>query len=100
MNADPSSAAGPNPLNGGYEHRQPGPHPHMQGGSPEGSYPSALGNPVSKTEKFFLTAADQSGGSRDERLAKVIHAKYEAGLLKPYNYVTGYKRLSAWMDRK
>lgn len=66
--------------------------------SQEGSYP--LTNAVSKTEKFFLTAADQSTGTRDERLAKVIRSKWEAGLLKPYNYVTGYQRLSTWMDRK
>ena len=52
------------------------------------------------TEKFLLTAADQESGSRDERLNRVIRSKYEAGLLKPYNYVKGYARLSRWMDRK
>ncbi|KAF5358803.1 hypothetical protein D9758_008588 [Tetrapyrgos nigripes] len=52
-----------------------------------------------KTEKFLLTAADQDSGlSRDERLSRVIRSKYEAGLLKPYNYVKGYARLSRWMD--
>ena len=55
---------------------------------------------ATKTEQFLLTAADQASGSRDERLARVIHSKYEAGLLKPYNYVKGYARLSRWMDRK
>lgn len=54
---------------------------------------------ATKTEQFLLTAADQESGTRDERLAKVIHSKYEAGLLKPYNYVKGYARLSRWMDR-
>ncbi|KAG8751464.1 hypothetical protein FRC12_012427 [Ceratobasidium sp. 428] len=54
---------------------------------------------ATKTEKFLLTAADQEPGTRDERLARVIHAKYEAGLLRPYNYVKGYARLSRWMDR-
>lgn len=53
---------------------------------------------ATKTEKFLLTAADQESGSRDERLQRVINAKYEAGLLKPYNYVKGYARLSKWMD--
>ncbi|KAH7090957.1 hypothetical protein BKA62DRAFT_724449 [Auriculariales sp. MPI-PUGE-AT-0066] len=53
----------------------------------------------SKTEKFFLAAADLPTGSRESRLNRVIHAKYEAGLLKPYNYATGYARLSRWMDR-
>ncbi|CCL99377.1 uncharacterized protein FIBRA_01395 [Fibroporia radiculosa] len=54
---------------------------------------------ATKTEKFFLTAADQASGSRNERLNMVIRSKYEAGLLKPYNYVKGYARLSRWMDR-
>lgn len=55
---------------------------------------------ATKTEIFFLTAADQAAGTRDERLNRVIRSKYEAGLLKPYNYVKGYARLSRWMDRK
>ena len=55
---------------------------------------------ANKKERFFLTAADQASGSRDERLNRVIRSKYEAGLLKPYNYVKGYARLSRWMDRK
>ncbi|KAJ3562816.1 hypothetical protein NP233_g9340 [Leucocoprinus birnbaumii] len=53
---------------------------------------------ATKTEKFLLTAADQESGSRNERLNRVIRSKYEAGLLKPYNYVKGYARLSKWMD--
>ncbi|KAG8881446.1 hypothetical protein FRB97_009572 [Tulasnella sp. 331] len=56
--------------------------------------------PRTKTERFLLTAADQESGSRDERLASVIRAKYEAGLLKPYNYVKGYARLGRWMEQK
>jgi hypothetical protein len=55
---------------------------------------------ASKTEKFLLTAADQEPGTRNDRLNKVIRSKYEAGLLKPYNYVKGYARLSRWMDSK
>lgn len=55
---------------------------------------------ATKTERFFLTAADQASGTRNERLNMVIRSKYEAGLLKPYNYVKGYARLSRWMDRK
>lgn len=63
--------------------------------SPETVLPSAT-----KAEKFLLTAADQASGSRNERLNRVIRSKYEAGLLKPYNYVKGYARLSRWMDQK
>lgn len=55
---------------------------------------------ASLAEKFLLTAADPAPGTRDERLKRVIRTKYEAGLLKPYNYVKGYARLSRWMDCK
>ncbi|RUS29455.1 hypothetical protein BC938DRAFT_480646 [Jimgerdemannia flammicorona] len=48
---------------------------------------------VNNTEKFFLTAADPSDGRLEDRLTEVINAKYEAGFLKPYNYVNGYARL-------
>jgi hypothetical protein len=51
-------------------------------------------------EKFLLTAADPAPGTRVERLERVIQTKYEAGLLKPYNYAKGYARLSRWMDGK
>jgi hypothetical protein len=77
--------------------------------------------PTTKQEAFLLTAADQAPGTREARLARVIRSKYgkficliwsidglylqisstaEAGLLKPYNYVKGYARLSQWMERK
>jgi hypothetical protein len=65
----------------------------------EKSVPQVI-SAATKREKFLLMAADQESGSRNERLQKVINAKYEAGLLKPYNYVKGYARLSKWMDRK
>jgi hypothetical protein len=61
--------------------------------------PSVLPS-ASLAEKFLLTAADPAPGTRDERLKRVIQTKYEAGLLKPYNYVKGYARLSRWMDCK
>ncbi|KAJ8462667.1 hypothetical protein ONZ45_g17856 [Pleurotus djamor] len=67
--------------------------------STEDSAPPVILPAATKTEKFLLTAADQESGSRDERLNRVIRSKYEAGLLKPYNYVKGYARLSRWMDR-
>lgn len=53
-----------------------------------------------RTERFLLTAADQKDGSRSDRLARVIHAKFEAGLLRPYNHVVGYTRLMRWMADK
>ncbi|KAK3828612.1 MAG: hypothetical protein J3Q66DRAFT_323102 [Benniella sp.] len=53
---------------------------------------------VNTTEKFFLTAADPSDGTNEDRLTQVINAKFEAGLLRPYNYVNGYTRLQRYMD--
>lgn len=53
---------------------------------------------ATKTEKFLMIAADQEPGPRNERLNRVIRSKYEAGILKPYNYVKGYARLQRWMD--
>ncbi|KAI8072286.1 hypothetical protein BC940DRAFT_292216 [Gongronella butleri] len=50
-------------------------------------------------EKFFLTAADPKDGKLEDRLNEVINAKYEAGFLKPYNYVNGYARLQRYMDQ-
>ncbi|KAJ9102365.1 hypothetical protein QFC21_002765 [Naganishia friedmannii] len=54
---------------------------------------------ASKAEKYFLAAADQASGTRDERLAKVIKAKYEAGLLKPYDYSRGYAKMYKWLEK-
>ncbi|KAJ3300783.1 hypothetical protein HK104_003753 [Borealophlyctis nickersoniae] len=63
---------------------------------------SSLESKLNSTEKFILTAADPYGETNrnnyEERLTSVIHAKFEAGLLKPYNYVNSYARLQRWMD--
>ncbi|CEP17009.1 hypothetical protein [Parasitella parasitica] len=40
-------------------------------------------------EQFYLTAADPKDGCMEDRLNDVINAKYQAGILKPYNYVNG-----------
>ncbi|KAF5386788.1 hypothetical protein D9615_002158 [Tricholomella constricta] len=84
---------------GQLQQQQPAfPRPH-----PPSCIPAAPADVVlpsaTMQERFLLTAADQESGSRDERLNRVIRSKYEAGLLKPYNYVKGYARLSRWMDR-
>lgn len=36
----------------------------------------------------------------EDKLNEVINAKYEAGILKPYNYVNGYARLQRYMDQQ
>ncbi|KAI9832354.1 MAG: hypothetical protein M1826_002040 [Phylliscum demangeonii] len=51
-------------------------------------------------ETYYLTAADPSGSDPpEERMKKLLRAKYEAGLLKPFNYLKGYARLSRYMER-
>ncbi|WRT67288.1 uncharacterized protein IL334_004255 [Kwoniella shivajii] len=54
--------------------------------------------PMSRIDKFMMAAADQPDGTRAARLAQVIKAKYDAGLLKPYDYVKGYERMNKWME--
>ncbi|KAF9572646.1 hypothetical protein EC968_009638 [Mortierella alpina] len=61
-------------------------------------FPEQQGIPVNTTEKFFITAANPSDGTNEDRLTQVINAKFEAGFLKPYNYVNGYSRLQRYMD--
>lgn len=49
-------------------------------------------------ENYYLTAADPSQDAPEERMKQVLKAKLEAGLLKPFNYVKGYARLSQYME--
>lgn len=52
-----------------------------------------------KTREFYLQAADPSGNDTPEaRMQRVMTAKYDAGMLKPFNYIKGYARLSTYMD--
>lgn len=51
-------------------------------------------------EKYYMTAADPAGtDSPEERMNKLLKAKYDAGLLKPFNYVNGYARLNKYMEK-
>ncbi|CAJ2511273.1 Uu.00g068980.m01.CDS01 [Anthostomella pinea] len=55
--------------------------------------------PPDKTREFYLQAADPSGNDTPEaRMQRVLKAKYDAGMLKPFNYIKGYARLSAYME--
>ncbi|KJZ71962.1 hypothetical protein HIM_08642 [Hirsutella minnesotensis 3608] len=52
-----------------------------------------------KTRQYYLQAADPSGNENaEERMARLLRAKYEAGLLKPFNYINGYARLGKYLD--
>ncbi|WPG98966.1 regulator of drug sensitivity 2 [Acrodontium crateriforme] len=51
-------------------------------------------------DKFYMTAADPAGlAPAEDRLHKLLKAKYDAGMLKPFNYVRGYARLNTFMSR-
>ena len=50
-------------------------------------------------ETYYMMAADPSGTDPpEERMNKLLKAKYEAGMLKPFNYVNGYARLNKYME--
>ncbi|PHH69993.1 hypothetical protein CDD82_7397 [Ophiocordyceps australis] len=52
-----------------------------------------------KTREYYLQAADPSGSDNaEERMGRVLRAKYEAGLLRPFNYINGYARLGQYLD--
>ncbi|KAJ1811803.1 Transcription factor [Coemansia sp. RSA 2599] len=56
------------------------------------------GEGVTQAERFLLTAADPNDGTSEDKLRQIINAKYEAGILKPYNYVGGYTRMQRFME--
>ena len=50
-------------------------------------------------EENYMKIADPSGNDTpQERMKKLLEAKYAAGLLKPFNYVQGYARLGTYME--
>jgi hypothetical protein len=57
--------------------------------------------PIDKArERYLITAADPAGSdSPEERMNKLLKAKVDAGLLKPFNYVKGYARLNQYMEQ-
>jgi hypothetical protein len=56
--------------------------------------------PTDKAGEYYLIAADPSGNDApEERMNKLLNAKYKAGLLKPFNYVKGYARLNEYMTQ-
>ena len=66
------------------QHQPPRPQPPLASNDP--------------TANFYLTAADPAGlSSPADRLHALLRAKYDAGMLKPFNYVRGYARLHAFL---
>lgn len=65
------------------------------------SRPSSV-KPVSDKarEKYYMMAADPIGTEPpEERMNKLLKAKYDAGMLRPFNYVNGYARLNKYMEK-
>ncbi|KAK2606983.1 hypothetical protein N8I77_005697 [Diaporthe amygdali] len=65
--------------------------------------PAATTNPEDKKRReaaeFYLQVADPSGNDMPEkRMERVLLSKYEAGLLRPFNYIQGYKRLMDYLE--
>lgn len=76
--------------------------PPAQNQAPSGDslqQPSTVGNDKAR-ETYYMTAADPAGTDPpEERMNKLLKAKYDAGLLKPFNYVKGYARLNQYMEK-
>lgn len=70
---------------------------------PAAPQPPARPASVKPTEKaqetYYLTAADPTKDAPEERMKQILRAKYQAGLLKPFNYVKGYARLGKFMEK-
>ncbi len=94
MNSN-SSQLGP-----GQQQSQPAP---SQAANAQGNSISrpASAMPIDKArETYYMTAADPAGTEPpEERMNKLLKAKYDAGMLKPFNYVKGYARLNQYMDQ-
>jgi len=71
------------------------------GTSPKASRKSNTKPSLEKAkELYYLTAADPpKDGIPEERMKQVLKAKHDAGLLKPFNYINGYKRLQNYMEK-
>ena len=56
--------------------------------------------PDKEEEKLYMKIADPSGNDKpEERMKKLLELKYNAGLLRPFNYVQGYTRLNAYLEK-
>jgi hypothetical protein len=75
--------------------------PPAQTGTSNAGQRRPSGIPIDKArERYLMTAADPAGSdSPEERMNKLLKAKMDAGLLKPFNYVKGYARLNQYMEQ-
>ena len=106
--ADPSAMGGVAPSNAGTStpFTNPQYQPSTQTLEPPSTHEGSIRRPSSVVpsdkaqETYYLTAADPSGSDAPEkRINKLLEAKYDAGMLRPFNYVKGYARLNRYMER-
>ncbi|KAL4876098.1 acuM, Zn(II)2Cys6 transcription factor [Aspergillus karnatakaensis] len=77
---------------------QPVQPPQGQQNQGDASGPTVINDKARET--YYMTAADPSGSDPpEERMNKLLKAKYDAGLLRPFNYVKGYARLNQYMEK-
>lgn len=94
----------PSALAGGQQQSmQPPSNPeHHQQQSAPAARPTTVSPEDKKSREaaeFYLQVADPSGNDTPEaRMERVLRAKYDAGLLKPFNYIQGYKRLQDYLE--
>ena len=63
------------------------------------SRPKSVRTTDKEEDKYYMTIADPSGNDTpEERMNKVFMAKYNAGMLRPFNYIQGYARLNRYME--
>lgn len=103
MNVSMTDSNGDLMANAQANHSAPGPLPSATLATPGPIMsPQTPAKPVSDKarEKYYMTAADPAGTDPpEERMNKLLKAKYDAGLLKPFNYVNGYARLNKYMEK-
>ena len=107
--SDPSLAnTVPTPANGSTGQYFSVQKPDQTSGSPKAAIAqgSSSSNPASvmpsdkARETYYMTAADPSGSDApEERMNSLLKAKYDAGMLRPFNYVKGYYRLNRYMEQ-
>jgi hypothetical protein len=80
--------------------QHPGPPQASLGSATAIHSPTSLRASGKEEDKYYMIVADPSGNDTpEERMNKVFIAKYNAGMLSPFNYIQGYARLHRYMDQ-
>lgn len=97
--ASTNGTTGPNLLSPQQNQTLGPPQPIVSQGSTI-SRPRSTRPTDKEVDKYYMTIADPSGNDTpEERMNKVFMAKYNAGMLRPFNYIQGYARLHRYMDQ-